>query len=118
MFFKNRVYLLHDSHLTSSIVSSIHNQGHEGNQKKIKPVAADIHWKRMKQDVQNFVKPCNICQHRKTEHLYPAGVLQPLPASTQISSDISMDFISVLFMVINRLSKYALFILISHPYKL
>jgi hypothetical protein len=29
--------------------------------------------------VQDFVRGCATCQHNKSEHLHPAGLLLPLP---------------------------------------
>ena len=36
-------------------------------------------WIVMKRDVASHVSKCLHCQHVKTEHQRPAGLLQPLP---------------------------------------
>jgi transposase InsO family protein len=66
-----------------------------------------------------------ICQHNKTELLHPGGLLHPLPVPSAVWQDISLDFIeglpkvagkSVILTVVDRFSKYAHFIALSHPY--
>lgn len=80
----------------------------------------------MREEIKELIKQCNTCQLHKAEIVSPAGLLQPLPISTQIWADISMYFIdglptsrgkSTIFVRVDRLSKYAHFIPISHPYK-
>jgi hypothetical protein len=71
------------------------------------------------------VHSCPTCQLNKTETLWPAGLLQPLEVSSQVWTDISLDFIeglpkvggkSVVLTVVDRFSKYAHFIALGHPY--
>lgn len=67
----------------------------------------------------------DVCQRQKPDLAAYPGYLQPLPIPEKVWSDISMDFItglpksqgkSVIFVVVDRLSKYAHFIALSHPY--
>lgn len=125
LLYKNRVYLLPTSPLVPEIVSAIHNSTHEGIQEILVRVKADFYWQGMKATIHDFVKSCHVCQQHKWENMHPAGLLQPLHIPEQIWTDISMDFIdglpkvagkSVLLVVVDRLSKYAHFLPMSHPY--
>ncbi|XP_072953304.1 uncharacterized protein [Typha angustifolia] len=99
--------------------------GHEGVLRTYKRLAQNCTWTGMKTDVKKYVRECQICQRAKSEALKPSGLLQPLPIPERIWEDISMDFIeglpevrgqSVVFVVVDRLSKYAHFITLSHPF--
>jgi hypothetical protein len=66
-----------------------------------------------------------VCQHNKTEHLHPVGLLQPLTVPSDVLCDIALDFIkgcpkvdgqSVILTVVDRFSKYAHFLALGHPY--
>ncbi|CAL2278126.1 unnamed protein product [Prunus armeniaca] len=79
----------------------------------------------MKHDVQKMVAECHTCQQHKYETVTPAGLLQPLHIPDKVWTNISMDFIvglphclgkSVIFVVVDCLSKYAHFIALSNPY--
>lgn len=68
---------------------------------------------------------CSTCQRFKPENVSSSGLLQPLPSHTSFFSDISMDFIeglpfskgkSMIFVVVDRLTKCAHFVPMSHPF--
>ena len=75
--------------------------------------------------MKKFLQHCEICQRFKHDSMQPAGLLQPLPIPDSVWSDISMDFverlpvsqgISVVMVVVDRLSKYAHFTALKHPF--
>lgn len=75
--------------------------------------------------MREFVRSCLTCQRNMMENLHPAGLLQPLEVPTQVWTDIAMDFIdglprvhgkSVILTVVDRFSKYAHLLALSHPY--
>lgn len=75
--------------------------------------------------MKNYVTSCQVCQRVKTDTLAPTGLLQPLPILCQVWDEITMDFVDslppsngkrVILVVIDRLSKSAHFLALSHPY--
>ena len=79
----------------------------------------------MKKGVRNWVRECAVCQRCKPLLQASAGTLQPLPIPGAVWVDISMDFIEglptsrgkdTIFVVVDRLSKYAHFFPLSHPF--
>ena len=80
----------------------------------------------MKKAILQFVRECSVCRRSKHEALSPAGLLQPLPILELVWEDVSMDFIiglpksqgyEIIMVVVDRLSKYAHFILLKRPFK-
>jgi hypothetical protein len=110
-------WLLHEFHDTSP-------SGHSGYLRTYKKLASIVYWEGMRR-IQEYVQACETCQRNKYQTLSPGGLLQPLPIPTQVWSDISMDFIGglpkvhgidTIMVVVDRLTKYAHFIPVSHPY--
>jgi hypothetical protein len=79
----------------------------------------------MKQYIDEKVSICPICQISKTERVHYPGQLNPLHIPAAKWSDISMDFITglpkskgqdVILVIVDRLTKYAHFLTLSHPF--
>jgi len=107
------------------VLQIAHTNAHEGIQKTLHRLRADFVVDGDHRLVREYVRACAICQRNKTESLHPAGLLQPLDVPALVWSDISMDFVeglpkvhgkSVILTVVDRLSKYAHFIALGHPY--
>ena len=126
--FKGRLVLSKTSTLIPTIMHTYHDSvfgGHSGFLRTYKRMAGELYWKGMKKDIQKYCKECMICQKNKSSTLSPAGLLLPLEIPDAIWNDISMDFIEglpkshgweVILVVVDRLSKYAHFLTLKHPY--
>lgn len=78
--YKGRMALARNSPLKNVVLSEFHSiaiGGHEGFLKTYKRMARELHWVRMKTDVQEFVKNCATYQVNKYETFTPVGFLQP-----------------------------------------
>ncbi|KAI5316983.1 hypothetical protein L3X38_036690 [Prunus dulcis] len=125
LYFKNKIYLMSDSSLIPVIVEEMHSSTHEGYHKTLQRARSVFYWQGMRSSIREFIKQCDTCQRNKGENTKPAGLLQPLPIPLQVWTDISMDFIdglpksngkTTIFVIVDRLSKFAHFIPVSHPY--
>lgn len=126
VFFKGRVVV--PLKLRQSLIFEAHDTkmgGHSGVFRTYKRLAAQFYWPGMFKAVQEYVSRCEICQKTKASSLKPAGLLQPLPIPCQVWDDITLDFIEglpnsqgkdTIFVVVDRLSKYAHFMALSHPF--
>ncbi|GJR39964.1 putative mitochondrial protein [Tanacetum coccineum] len=125
---KGKLVIGNDAALRAQLVAIFHQEpvgGHSGIQVSLKKLASLFYWKGMSKAVKMFVRECDVCQRNKPNlEAYP-GFLQPLPIPEHVWKDISMDFIdglpssqgkTVIFVIVDRLSKYAHFVALSHPY--
>src|ERR1700728_4251008 len=89
-------------------------------------VKKDFFWDGLKSDIQKFVTECLVFQKNKVETIKTLGLLQHLSIPSKCWEDVSMDFItglpkfegkSVIMVVVDRLTKYAHFCELSHPFK-
>lgn len=98
--------------------------GHPRFLKTYRRLSGSLYWNGMKKDIREMVVNCQVCQQQKYETLAPTGLMQSLPIPSRIWTDISMDFIvglpscrgkTVIWVIVDRLSKYAHFLALSHP---
>jgi transposase InsO family protein len=99
--------------------------GHSGVKATYQKVKALFAWPHLKQVVQDYVATCSVCAQAKSEHCKLPGLLQPLPVPPATWHTISLDFIEglpkskgfdTILVVIDKLTKYAHFLCLAHPY--
>ncbi|KAD3641652.1 hypothetical protein E3N88_30876 [Mikania micrantha] len=128
LFFKSRLVIATNSKYIPALLHEFHTTttgGHSGYYRTYRRLAANLFRPGMTSTVKQFVKACEICQTCKASTVQPGGLLQPLDIPEAIWEDLSMDFIgglplskgfNVILVVVDRLSKYAHFIGLKHPY--
>jgi len=126
LLYKKRLYV--SQPFRTSIMKYVHASplaGHIGYDKTIHRARRDFFWLGMKADLRAYVRECDVCQKVKAENVSPAGLLQPLPVPERPWFSISMDFIeglplskghSVIWVIVDRLTKYTHFLSLAHPY--
>jgi hypothetical protein len=129
LWYKDCLYLCKNSQLKQKVLLELHTSpvgGHLGFLKTYHRVKKDFFWDGLKTDVQRFVAECLVCQQNKVETIKTPGLLQPLSIPSQCWEEVSMDFItglpksegkSVIMVIVDRLTKYAHFCALSHPFK-
>ena len=125
---KGRLVIGDNQHLKNKVLVWLHDSaggGHSGIQATLKRVQSMFYWAGMKHTVTEYVHNCIVCQKCKYDTSAYPGLLQPLPIPEGVWEEITMDFIEglpksrgkeVILVVIDRLSKYAHFIALSHPF--
>ncbi|KAF7116358.1 hypothetical protein RHSIM_RhsimUnG0031100 [Rhododendron simsii] len=128
LYYKSRLVVGKDDQFRLKLIQEHHASptgGHSGGERSYYRLKQAFYWKGMKRAVLKFVAECDTCQRNKNETVASPALLQPLPIHDRLWSDISMDFIegllistqkSVIFVVVDRLSKDAHFIPLTHPY--
>ncbi|GJS19026.1 retrotransposon-related protein [Tanacetum coccineum] len=125
---KGKLMIGNDQPLRTELLQQFH-EGAVGGHSRVKTTTSNIcsvfYWKKLRKHVKQMVRECDVCQRYKPELVAYPGLLQPLPLHTTIWSTISMDFIESLpksqgktdiFVVVNKLSKYAHSIPLAHPF--
>lgn len=126
--YKGRIVVGTDMTLKHQIFQSLHASaigGHSGQRATYQRVKRLFYWPHLKAQVLKWDSECPVCQMSKVEHVHVPGLLQPLPVPDLAWSHITMDFIKglpksknkvVILVVVDRLTKYAHFLTLSHPF--
>jgi hypothetical protein len=129
LWYKDRLYLCKNSQLKQKVLLELHTSpvgGHSGFLKTYNRVKKDFFRDGLNTNVQRFVAECLVCQQNKVETINTLGILQPLSIPSQCWEEVSMDFITglpkskgktVIMVIVDRLTKYAHFCVLSHPFK-
>lgn len=128
IYFKERMWLPEESPMKAKILQALHSSavgGHSGFPVTYHRVKKLFAWSRMKKEIKDFVATCEICQQAKPERVKYPGLLAPLRVPKRAWRDVSMDFIegvpkaggyNSILVVVDRFSKYAHFVPLSHPF--
>ncbi|CAA0835568.1 Unknown protein, partial [Striga hermonthica] len=128
LLYRGRVIVPDAGSLREEIIQHFHDSkfgGHSGVFRTWMRIASTFYWPGMRGDVRDYVGRCDEYQRTKADARRPGGLLQPLPVPARIWEDITMDFIEGLplsngfngvMVVVDRLTKYAHFIPLTHPY--
>jgi hypothetical protein len=126
--YRGRILVGSDAAFQARLISAFHDSpqgGHSGFPVTYRRLSSLFYWPAMKHMIREFVRKCHICQQAKPERLPPAGLLQPLPIPSSPWEVATMDFIdglppsrsfNCIMVVVDKLSKFAHFIPLRHPY--
>lgn len=126
--YKGRIWLDTHSEAHKAVLLALHSSGlggHCGITATYNKVKSLFAWPNMKQDIKDYISSCEVCAQAKPEHYRLPGLLQPLPVPSHAWHTISLYFIEglpksksydTILVVIDKLTKYAHFICLSHPY--
>jgi hypothetical protein len=123
---RDHIWIGSNTELQQRLMTALHSSavgGHSGFPVTFSKIKRLFAWRGMKSDVKNFVASCSVCAQVKPYRARYPGLLAPLPVPTESWQLISMDFIeglprsgnaNCLMVVVDRFSKFAHFIPLSH----
>lgn len=126
--YKERVRLEPTTELHHTIFLDHHASlggGHSGFHRTLWRIKQSFWWQGMKNFVREAIRECEVCQRNKGENVASPGLLSPLPLPNKVWEDVSMDFVdglppsqgkTIIMVVVDRLSKFAHFVALHHPY--
>jgi hypothetical protein len=128
LYWQGRLVIPVEEELVHRILQEYHSSpigGHAGVTRTMARLKTQFYWPKMQDHVKEFVQKCLICQQAKASNTLPSSLLQQLPIPQQVWEDIAMDFITglpnyggltVIMVVVDRLTKYAHFIPLKADY--
>jgi ribosomal protein L21E len=128
IYFNSRIWIGNIPEIQQQILFALHSSavgGHSGFEATYNRIKRLFAWPHQKQTVKDYVAQCMVCQQAKTERVASPGLLSPLPIPDGSWKVITMDFIeglprsqsyNCILVVVDRFSKYAHFLPLSHPF--
>jgi len=126
--YSGRIWVGNNHQLQQNIISTLHDSalgGHSGFPVTYSRIKKLFFWRGMKQSIKAFVAACLVCHQAKPDHARYPGLLSPLLVPAEAWQMVSMDFIdglppsghaNCIMVVVDKLSKFAHFIPLHHPY--
>ena len=118
LYYKHRLVLSGQSKLKEALLWECHSApaaGHPGVERTFRRLVAVFYWPKMREDVHYYVASCIVFQTTKYNTQPPAELLQPLPISSMVWDQVTMDFIvglplsrgyTAIMVVVDCLTKY------------
>jgi hypothetical protein len=129
LWYKWRICVPNIKELKDKILCEAHESSYSiylGGNKMYHDLKSTYRWYWMKRDVVEYVVFCDTYQRAKTEHQWPAGLLQPLQVPEWKWEEIAIEFIvgfsrtqfgyDSLWIIVHRLTKEAHFIPVRMTY--
>jgi hypothetical protein len=129
LWFKERLVVPKKEVLKKKILDEAHTLRysiHPRSTKMYHDLSQQFWWTRMKCEAARYISECDSCWKVKADYIKPGGLLQPLSIPEWKWDDISMNFImglpmttrkfDLIWVIMNRLSKYAHFIPVHARY--
>ena len=122
LLYKNRWYIPNDANIKNRILHDNHDSklaGHFGIFKTLERFKQNYYWPKMAEEVQDYIKSCDICQREKVSRHKKYGLLDPLEVPYRPWLSTLMDWIVELpelggcmqiWVIVDRLTKIAHFI--------
>ena len=92
-----QVFILSDLTVKAEILRVNHDDPWDGDHFGIARIVEVIQrcywWPKMREDIKEYVKTCDVCQRMKVPRHRPHGSLAPLPLPKEPWAGITMDFI-------------------------
>lgn len=123
--YNGRLWIANNSALQAKLISALHDSaigGHSGARATYQRVKGLYYWPGMKKHIEEWAKQCQVCQQAKHENNVHAGLQQPLLVQDHPWVAVTMDRLpqsdryDTISVVVDRLTKYAHFIPLRHPF--
>lgn len=125
--YKGRIHVGSNTEIRQQILNNFHSSaigGHSGKRATYQRVKKLFYWPGLQRGVDELINECPVCQITKSENIHIPGLLDPLEVPEMAWAHVTMDFIEglpksrgkdVILVVVDRLTKYAHFLALSHP---